>query len=72
VIAMAVKAEVAAGDSTTYFDWAPVWAGSAVAVAITLVLTQFGTGVGLGAGETMVDETPPRPGTSPLPGYGLP
>jgi hypothetical protein len=54
---MAVKAEVAAGDSTTYFDWAPVWAGSAVAVAITLVLTQFGTGVGLGAGETMVDET---------------
>jgi len=44
-------------DRSSYFDWSPVWAGTAVAVASSLVLTQFGAAAGLGAGDTMVNET---------------
>lgn len=54
---MAKSIEQLTSDRSTYFDWSPVWAGTAVAVATSLVLSQFGAAAGLGVGETMVNET---------------
>lgn len=54
---MAKAIEQIPADRSTYFDWSPVWAGTAVAVAISLVLSQFGAAAGLGAGDTMINDT---------------
>ena len=54
---MARTPEQVISDRSSYFDWSPVWAGTAVAVATSLVLSQFGAAAGFAAGETMVNET---------------
>ncbi|NNJ75301.1 MAG: hypothetical protein HKP56_09090 [Anderseniella sp.] len=54
---MAKSIEQLTSDRSTYFDWSPVWAGTAVAVATSLVLSQFGAAAGLGVGKTMVNDT---------------
>jgi hypothetical protein len=39
--------EPAQSDRTSYIDWPPIFAGTAIATAITVVLTGFGSAIGL-------------------------